>query len=219
MAYSLPFHPCALPRILGSSNAALLANVSIDKNRLPALGRHLSVSHPNLPLNLGQFVDPNNQRRAPRLSFVSLQHFRMKIPFSSLLVPRSVQSGLPATLKVPYSGFGYPRYGVSTFHPWESLSTPNTLGIRPSKLSSFSVVETLSRVFLSAPALSYKTSSGLVPTLQRVTPTEKAVPLYCPRRTSSGRSRLLSWALGPLGLSKLLAWIKSISLSIAPSRP
>ena len=84
---------------------------------------------------------------------------------------------MPNTLKVPYSGFGYPLYGVSHFHPWESLSIPNTHGIRPSKLLSFSVVEKSSRIFLSALAFPYKTLSGLVPTLQRLDPTKKAVLL------------------------------------------
>jgi hypothetical protein len=86
------------------------------------------------------------------------------------LFSRSVQNGLPTISEVPYSGFGYPLYGVSSHHPWKSLSTPNTLGIRPSKLSSLLVIEKSFRTFLpllrfpTKPSqASYRRSSGLLP--------------------------------------------------------
>jgi hypothetical protein len=47
----------------------------------------------------------------------------------------------------------------------------------------------------AAPALSYKTLADFVPALQRFQLPEKAVlPFTAPRRISSGRSQLLSWA-------------------------
>jgi len=47
---------------------------------------------------------------------------------------------------------------------------------------------------LSAPALSYQTVLGLIPALQQLHPTVKAVPLCATRGFIPGRGRLLSWA-------------------------
>jgi hypothetical protein len=97
--------------------------------------------------------------------------------FASL--PRNVREPLPWLPKAPSSGFGYPLDGVSFPGPGRHFSTPNALRLRPSELFSFSVISQCFRIDLSAPALFYKTFSSLVPALQRLPPTEKAVPLDC----------------------------------------
>jgi hypothetical protein len=88
--------------------------------------------------------------------------------------------------------------------PGEPLSVPNTLGIRPSELSSFSVVDfSLSKkslrscAFLQNPQSYNLQTKNLVPALQRLAPTEKAVLLTAPQRVRLGRSQMLSWALRP----------------------
>jgi hypothetical protein len=130
----------------------------------------------------------------------------------------SVREALPSFSEVPHTGFGYPLCGVSTSHPRKHLSAPNTHGLRPSKLFSSPAIDQLFRTDLSAPAFSYKTLSGLVSTLQRLAPAEEAVLLIATRRVNSGRSRVLSWALRPLGRSPLLNPGISIFLIPVPSR-
>lgn len=81
------------------------------------------------------------------------------------------------TLKVSPTGFGYPLGDLSDSNPGKRISAPNALGVHPPELSSSPVIERSSRISLSALALSYKTLPGLVPTLQRLPPTGKAVLL------------------------------------------
>jgi hypothetical protein len=73
-------------------------------------------------------------------------------------VAKSVRTALPCSPKVPCSGFGYPLHGVSPSNPWEPLSTPNTLGLRPSEPFSSPGIEMTLSSLSSAPALSYQTS-------------------------------------------------------------
>jgi hypothetical protein len=124
-------------------------------------------------------------RRWPHLSSTSLE---LSCPsaypaYSTLLrTPRSRKASenrLPWSSEVPHPGFGYPLCGVSLRKPEKLLSAPNALRLRPSKLCSFPMIELTFRWALSAPALSYETLADLVPTLQRLPPTGKAVPLYC----------------------------------------
>ena len=81
------------------------------------------------------------------------------------------------------------------------------------------MIDTPFRVYLSAPALPYKTLSGLVPTLQRLTPTGKAVPLL-----PLPEGLVQVGAICSLGLSGLLGsllsptQIISIYLMTSPSR-
>jgi hypothetical protein len=106
--------------------------------------------------------------------------------------------------KVPSSGFGYPLDGVSHPNPWRSLSISNALGLCPSELSSFSVVNRVFRADLSALAFFHETRWGLAPTLQRVAPTEKAVPtLLLPGGLVRGRTTCSH------GLSDLLGFLRS----------
>jgi hypothetical protein len=77
------------PRALGSSNILSAASVPTHNFRLPRLGRHLSVFHPNLPLSqIATAVDLSDFSQAPRLSSRSLQHVRMNVPFFSLSLMR-----------------------------------------------------------------------------------------------------------------------------------
>jgi hypothetical protein len=89
---------------------------------------------------------------------VALQHLRIEKPFFSLLSKRPER--VAYVLEVPPLGFGYPFGGVSLFNPWKSLSTPNALGLRPSELSSYEVIQGTFPYLVSALALSYQTLSA-----------------------------------------------------------
>lgn len=134
-------------------------------------------------------------------------------------LPESVWNTVPSLPEVPHPGFGYPLCGVSDSTPWKPLSVPNARGLRPTKLSSSPMIDSPSRANLSAPALSYETLSDLVPTLQRLTPTGKAVLLLLPPR---GLIRV--GAVCSLGLCDLLGVLLSlthevsVSLTSSPSR-
>jgi hypothetical protein len=84
------------------------------------------------------------------------------------------------TLKVSPTGFGYPLGDLSHSNPGKRFSASNALGVHPPELFSSPVIERSSRISLSALALSYKTPKNLVAALQRLPPTEKAVPLIAP---------------------------------------
>ena len=95
-------------------------------------------------------------------------------------------------MEVSHSGFGYPLCDVSHSTPWETVSAPNTLGLRSSELSSSIVVEITFQLSLFTLALSFKTVPGLELTLQRLDPTKEAVLLNATQRVSLGRRRMLS---------------------------
>lgn len=63
-------------------------------------------------------------------------------------------------------------------HLGESLSTPNALGIRSSELSSASMVEEFFRILPTLLPFSTRPFSDLAVGLQRLAPTEEAVPLF-----------------------------------------
>jgi len=145
---------------------------------------------------------------APHWSSQSLQHLRMNRPFFSLhgFIHHQACTMLSrlAFYKLHTQGLATLSVPLALAHPGEPLSVPNTLGIRPSKLYSFPVVDSsLSKKSLRSCALlqnfrSYsRITQNLVPTLQRLTPTEKAVLLTAPQRVRLGRSLLLSWAFQP----------------------
>jgi hypothetical protein len=70
------------------------------------------------------------------------------------------------------------------------------------------VVNELFRIHFSAPALFYKTLSGLVLALQRVYPTEKAVPLYMlPEGLVRGRASCFPGLYGLSGVLDSLAML------------
>jgi hypothetical protein len=120
------------------------------------------------------------------------------------------------TLKVSPSGFGYPLGDLSHFDPGKPLSAPNALGVHPPELSSSSVIERSSRISLSALALSYKTPKNLVAALQRLDPTEKAVPLIAPE----GLVRVgTSCSPGSFNLSGALHLKSQRKVSLFPATP
>jgi len=126
----------------------------------PVLGRHLSVSHLQVPLFPGW--PPSmlaSVQKSTSLELRALQRFLSKPPFFSLSVSKCVQECLPPLLEVPPPGFGYPLGGfLALLTPWESLSIPYARGLCSSELCSFFEIEKRSPSFLSAPALSYETS-------------------------------------------------------------
>jgi hypothetical protein len=91
---------------------------------------------------------------------------------------------------------------LAFLRPWKSFSTSNAHGLRPSELFSLFVIRLTFRVTFSALALSHETRVGLVPALQRLPPTKRAVPSYCSRGINPGR--------GPCspGLSGLLGFLR-----------
>jgi hypothetical protein len=104
--------------------------------------------------------------------------------------------------------------------PRKPLSVPNALRLRPSKPCSFLMIRSPSRMTLSVHALSYKTLSDLIPALQRLTPTRKAVLLL-----PLPRGLVWAGASCSLGLYDLLGSLRSLtheasfSLTSSPSRP
>jgi len=100
----------------------------------------------------------------------------------------------PGSRKSPPTGFGYPLGDSYTFNPWQPLSATNTLGLRPSKLSSSPEAKETSRSLLSALALSHKTHRPYAGA-SASSSSEKAVSLFASQLVTSGRDLLLSWAL------------------------
>jgi hypothetical protein len=194
-------------------------------NRLP-IQKHLSCDStppqrfpPSLTAPISRLSSTSAGAEAPRVSSSALQHVRVDRPFFAPGSPQTSRRPLPCLRKVPPSGFGYPLDGVSSIHPGKPLSAPNAPGLRPSKPCSSPGVESrLSPDSLRSGALSANLK-GLRPALQRLDPPKEAVLLCAPRRFSSGRRLLLSWAFQPLRLSLKPVDRKSVSLLRFPSRP
>jgi len=93
------------------------------------------------------------------LSFPALQHSKIQEPFFSPLSrrPESVAL-LPES---PTRRVWLPSRWYQPLNPWEPLSAPDTPGLRPSELSSSTVIGKTFRPPLSALALSLKTFSAL----------------------------------------------------------
>jgi len=108
-----------LPRIFGSSvTERCKKRLSLLRFSSPALRRHLSVfplpRPPSYPRPTSTVI---RARKAPRVSFNALQHFRTREPFFPLPFWKSVQEVLPHSLKVPPPGFGYPLDGPKLPYP------------------------------------------------------------------------------------------------------
>jgi hypothetical protein len=152
-----PLSSLRFTRTLGFSAPHAFTNVAIRKTASPALRRHLSVLHPCSLFCFKVPVDSRTMCKTPRLSFLALQRSSVEKALFVDSLSRSVWKALPCFPKVPSSGFGYPLDGVSTFQPRESFSTPDALGLRPSELCSFVMIDVSFRKRLSALALSCKT--------------------------------------------------------------
>jgi len=159
----------------------------------------LSVLLLRLPRPSPSHVDHDPERIVPRISFFTLQHLRIREPFFSLPLSWKRRRNLALILRSLTLGFGYPLDEmVWLSHPGGPLSIPNALGLRSSELSSFRAIEkTLSGISLRSCAFR-QNLYDLAPALQRLAPTQKAVPLIAPRVFSSGRDRC---SLEPSGLS------------------
>ena len=191
-----PLSSLRCPRTLGFSAPRAFTNVSISKTASPALQRHLSVYYPcSLPC-AGVLVDTRTSRKAPRLSFRTLQHSSAGKALFYDSLSRNVWKVLPYSPEVPPSGFGYPLGGVSSLQPRMFFSTPNALGFRPSELCSFLVIKVFFRKLLSAPALCCKTFQPC--TGAPAVYSHKKSRASCPQRFSPGRDRC---SPGPSGLS------------------
>jgi hypothetical protein len=150
------------------------------------------------------------------LSFATLQHIRIQAPFFSLLSKRSKR--VAVHLESPALRVWLPfRRCASASNPWGPLSAPNALGLRPSELCSFKVIGNWLSQFLFRSGAFLPNLISLVPALQRLIPTLKAVSLSAPRGFSSGRDPLLSWASGLLGSPSAVLGSKRLS-SNRPSR-
>jgi hypothetical protein len=161
-----------------------------------ALGRHRSV--------VSFFLPPSYRRptstvirfpKAPRLSFIALQHLRTEEPFYApdlsimrpsgfaLLARKSHPQGL-ATLSVESD----PRTLEVSFNFQRSWALPfRAFNSSPVIGSSFPTTS-------SAHALPCITSAALHRRLSGLLPPEKLYPFLATQRVNPGRGRLLSWA-------------------------
>jgi len=162
--------------------------VSTRKTATPALRRHLSVFIPSRRQHPSAPVDSKAVRLAPRVSFPALQHSSDIEALFLTPLSRCVWKGLPASPEVPFSGFGYPRNGVSSPHPWTSLSTPDALGLRSSERCSSSVIRGPFRISRSAPALSYKTDPALYRRFSGLLPQKKPCLFSLPGGLDQGEA-------------------------------
>jgi len=94
-----------------------------------------------------------------------------------------------------YPGFGYPLYELSVPIPSEASFSSQRSWASPFR-AFLLFGDQLDRSQPNLPSLRFPTKPlGLVSTLQRVSPTEKAVPLFATQRFSPGQGHLLSWDL------------------------
>jgi len=139
---------------------------------------------------------PSRVRKAPCLSSPALQHFRIQEPFFSPLRSKKRLNGLPFHPEGSHSGFGYPLYELEVPRPSEASFSSQRSWASPFR-ALLLLGDRTSRYRPDLPLLRFTTKPpGLVPTLQRVPPTEKAVPLYATQMISPGRGLLLSWDFG-----------------------
>jgi len=158
--------------------------------------------------------------KAPRLSFIALQHLRTEEPFCApdlsimrssgfaLLARKSHPQGL-ATLSVESA----PRTLEASFNFQRSWALPfRAFNSSPVIGSSFPTTH-------SALALPCITSAALHRRLSGLIPPEKPYPLFASRRVGPGQGHLLSWAFRLPRSSPLFVGSERLSLSKLPSRP
>jgi hypothetical protein len=92
-----------------------------------------------------------------------------------------------------YPGFGYPLYELSVPTPSEASFSSQRSWASPFR-AFLLFGDRSNRSQSDLPSLRFPTKPlGLVPTLQRIPPTEKAAPLVATQRFSPGQGLLLSW--------------------------
>jgi hypothetical protein len=179
MAYVLPVRPFTLVRAFGFSAADASNGSPLNSSSL-ALRRHLKASCPQALPSLWSRLRSTNEslvRETPRLSFRALQQSNAGDPsFHSRRLPEASEPRLPCDSEVPSSGFGYPLDGLSSPASREPLSALATLGLRPSELCSSSVIEKKVSLLFFRSGLFPPNLPGLMSRLQRLGPTEEAVP-------------------------------------------
>jgi len=211
----LPF--LGSPRTVGSSVFSRLRPVFTEQNLAsPALPLHHSVSHSNSPPLYLQPGDlPSRVRKAPCLSSPALQHFRIQEPLFSPLRLKRRLSGLPFHPEGSHAGFGYPLCEHSVLRPSEASFSSQRSWASPFR-ALLLLGDRSDRYRPDLPLLRFTTKPpGLVPTLQRVSPTEKAVPLFATQMISPGRGLLLSW---DFRVSQALSSEKTPERSSSPLR-
>jgi len=164
-------------------------------------------------------IDVRPRRKAPRMSFTALQHFRTREPiFSPSRHREGVLPALPcvgrcSVLRVwlPSRRFRHPETLEVYFNLQRSWASPSRAFLLPRD-----------RTILLGPPFPFlrlrPKPPGLDPALQRVTPTGKAALLLAPNGLGWGGGTAL---LGFSDLSGSLSrktHLKSISLSRCPSR-
>ena len=193
------------------SPKATLVSLHFDATYASSLQPCRSVSSPHVYDEL--------QNQAPRLSFHALQHLRIKVPFLSLPVIRKRMEYIALYPKSPTPRVWLPSLWRQLLSPLETSFSSQRSWASPFKAFLLSHGRIILSNDPSAPALSYKTLPGLVPALQRLTPTGKAVLLL----SLSGRLIRIG-ATCSLGLSDLLGPLHSlthevsVSLTSSPSR-
>jgi hypothetical protein len=149
---------------------------------------------------------------------VALQHISEAIaPFYHSNITWSVRKPLPGLPEVPTVGFGYPFAGSKLSLPRKPLSAPNALKLCPSELFSSRMIKGKFPSLFSALAFPRKTLTGLTPTLQRLDPTRKAVPLHRhPAFYAKSGTKVLSWDWPPLRRSLRRPSPRIVSLRGSP---
>jgi hypothetical protein len=122
----------------------------------------------------------NHPKIAPRVSFLALQHIRIRKSFFALLLLKKRLEFVALKSRSSVLGFGYPLYVFVTSPSLGTFSVPNAHELRSSKLFSFPVVEKLFRIFLSALALLGKTTTTLPRRFSGFLLLEKPFPFLLP---------------------------------------
>jgi hypothetical protein len=177
-----------------------------------ALRRHLErLSPSSLPPFAASRFEFDPRLKAPRLSFFHPSAFADG-PSPFFRFSRNVRKRLPFLPEDPPAGFGYPLGGLRPFHPWKRFSFQRSGAFPFRAFIPAAIVWKFPSTF-SAFALYSKTVFGFGAAPERFDPAIEAVLLS--RRIRPGRSRMLSWACGSLGLSlRRDRWRKHLPFSI-----
>jgi len=148
MASFVPFYRWVVPSVLGSSGVNAFHNVPTVKATSRACAPpEASLTFKPRPWH-ASLVDPKATPIGTSLELLRPSAFAD--PTALLFTPlaESVSSALPGVWRRPTPGFGYPLDELSwPLYPWKPLSAPHTLGLRPSELSSSSVIQRIFRPF------------------------------------------------------------------------
>lgn len=143
-------------------------------------------------LKRASHVDRDPLLKAPRISFLTLQHMQMKERFFLPSFWEDILKVLPFLQEAPPPGFGYPLDGLRPSILEGLFQPPTLMGFA---LQSF-YLPLGGRSGVSAdPVRSCTFLHNLIghtPALQRFSPTQRAEPLVAVRGINPNRGRLLS---------------------------